>query len=539
MILATYNIHRCIGGDGRLTPESNVEVMKEIDADVIALQEVESRATAGFDMLGHLASAMGMHSIAGPTLVRGEGHYGNALLTRLDILDRRSIDISVPGCEPSGAIEARLRCDGREFCVVATLLGLRPSERRRQVQQLLNRFRPDLQGPAALLGDINEWYLWGRPLRWLHIYFKSTNAPRTFPARWPVFALDRCWIRPRAALARLEAHVSPAAHIASDHLPVMAHILTDALGDAPLGLLPTPRHCSYRRILCTSPPRETAIQTPADRLTYAAATPAALSTISLHDDVEAPPPFYQDSAARRLRRLARIPVVDRCMAGLVGGAQSREHRLHGSAPIRLARKKSTRRVAAALATIRAVHATRRLRLGRHASGVRKELAARPHRRGRLDHQPATRQKSLSLRPPQYLAQGGRGLHHRADGTDVGQAAHPRDLSQRRRVGRRRVRRRSRGKTLLRRRRVGIERRASCAARRHAAQPALLRPPSPDALSQPPHRRDPRAYAGRRNSALTYMRREWRNAAIRSRAPHRRRRAAPRPSWPTPARCTHR
>src|SRR3569832_2205124 len=52
-------------------------------------------------------------------------------------------------------------------------------------------------------------------------------------------------------------------------------------------------------------------------------------------------------------------------------------------------------------------------------------------------------------------------------------------------------------------------------------------------------KDPRAYAGRRNSALTYMRREWRNAAIRSRAPHRRRRAAPRPSWPTPARCTHR
>src|SRR3569833_2153398 len=77
------------------------------------------------------------------------------------------------------------------------------------------------------------------------------------------------------------------------------------------------------------PSRETAIQTPADRLTYAAATPAALSTISLHADVEAPPPFYQDSAARRLRRPARIPVGDRFMACLVVGAQSREHRLLG------------------------------------------------------------------------------------------------------------------------------------------------------------------------------------------------------------------
>src|SRR3569832_1149717 len=138
MILATYNIHRCIGGDGRFAPERIVEVMKEIGADVIALQEVESRATAGFDMLGHLASAKGMHTNAGPTLVRGEGHYGNALLTRLDILARRSFDFCVPGCEPRGANKTRQHRNRREKSVVATHLGLRPSDRRRLVQQLLN-----------------------------------------------------------------------------------------------------------------------------------------------------------------------------------------------------------------------------------------------------------------------------------------------------------------------------------------------------------------------------------------------------------------
>lgn len=236
MIIATYNIHRCVGSDRRFAPERIIEVLKELNADIIALQEVESRVATGFDTLGRLANALGMHAIAGPTLQCRGAHYGNALLTRLDILNRRSIDISVSGCEPRGAIEARLRCDGRVFCVVATHLGLRPSERRQQVQQLLNLFRPELQGPAALLGDINEWYLWGRPLRWLHLYFKNTAAPRTFPARWPVFALDRIWIRPHAALARLEAHVSPASRVASDHLPVKAHILTDELNDAPLGL---------------------------------------------------------------------------------------------------------------------------------------------------------------------------------------------------------------------------------------------------------------------------------------------------------------
>lgn len=235
MIIATYNIHRCIGGDGRFAPERIIEVIKEIDADVLALQEVESRVTAGFDMLKHLAAAVGMRAIAGPTLMRRDAHYGNALLTRLDVLDRRTIDISVPGCEPRGAIEAHLRCGDRRFCVVATHLGLRPSERRRQVKQLLNLFRPELQGPAALLGDINEWYLWGRPLRWLHLYFKNTPAPRTFPARWPVFALDRIWIRPRAALAKLEPHVSAASRIASDHLPVKGSILIEALTETPLG----------------------------------------------------------------------------------------------------------------------------------------------------------------------------------------------------------------------------------------------------------------------------------------------------------------
>lgn len=229
MILATYNIHRCKGGDGRVDPDRIVSVLKELNADIIALQEVESSVNAGFDMLGHLASAMHMTPIAGPTLARGAGHYGNALLTRFQILHQRSIDLSVAGCEPRGAIEATLDCERHPFSVVATHLGLRPAERRAQVQQLLRLFQPELQGPAALLGDINEWYLWGRPLRWLHVYFKETPSPRTFPARWPMFALDRIWVRPRAALQRLEVHDTPLARLASDHLPLKAQLATEAL----------------------------------------------------------------------------------------------------------------------------------------------------------------------------------------------------------------------------------------------------------------------------------------------------------------------
>ena len=77
-----------------------------------------------------------------------------------------------------------------------------------------------------LMGDLNEWYLWGRPLRWLHSHFRETPAaPPTFPARQPVLALDRIWVAPAGSLRRLRRHVSPLARVASDHLPLVAELI--------------------------------------------------------------------------------------------------------------------------------------------------------------------------------------------------------------------------------------------------------------------------------------------------------------------------
>jgi endonuclease/exonuclease/phosphatase family metal-dependent hydrolase len=69
---------------------------------------------------------------------------------------------------------------------------------------------------------LNEWFLWGRPLRWLHAVFRDTPSPATFPSGRPVFALDRLWVRPRAMLGTLAVHRSATARIASDHLPLVA-----------------------------------------------------------------------------------------------------------------------------------------------------------------------------------------------------------------------------------------------------------------------------------------------------------------------------
>jgi endonuclease/exonuclease/phosphatase family metal-dependent hydrolase len=108
--------------------------------------------------------------------------------------------------------------------VIATHLGLRPSERREQVKRLLAALERERPLPTVLTGDVNEWYLWGRPLRWLHRHFKRTPAPPTFPAWRPVFALDRLWTEPARLLAELRVHATPLARVASDHLPLIARL---------------------------------------------------------------------------------------------------------------------------------------------------------------------------------------------------------------------------------------------------------------------------------------------------------------------------
>jgi endonuclease/exonuclease/phosphatase family metal-dependent hydrolase len=219
--IASYNVHRAIGRDRRTDPDRILAVMREVDADVFALQEVEAHDD-GADMLEWLGRKTGFHAIAGTTLMRHDGHFGNGLLTRCPVKGKRLCDLSWRGREPRGAIAADLDCGGVPLRVVATHLGLRPAERRDQVTQLLQLFKDRPHDPSVLLGDLNEWFLWGRPLRRLHRHFRETPAMATFPSRLPVLALDRIWTHPRSMLRRLEVHKTNLARRASDHLPLVA-----------------------------------------------------------------------------------------------------------------------------------------------------------------------------------------------------------------------------------------------------------------------------------------------------------------------------
>lgn len=222
--LATWNLHRGIGRDGVMSPERCAAVLKEIDADVIALQEVESRPGHELDVLAYLARETGCRAIAGMTMVREDNHYGNALLTRLPVSSVRRHDLSVRGREPRAALDVDLGSDQHRIQLITTHLGLHPAERRDQVRRLLSLLDIDGRELVILAGDLNEWFLWGRPLRMLYRVFPDTPHRRTWPAHIPLFALDRIWVHPYSALLNLKVHRSELARVASDHLPLIAEI---------------------------------------------------------------------------------------------------------------------------------------------------------------------------------------------------------------------------------------------------------------------------------------------------------------------------
>ena len=222
--IATYNIHRAVGGDGRADPSRIARTLEELDADLVALQEVSFGAQLPGELLERLAGSMDAEVIAGATLHDARGHYGNAVLSRLPVERASRFDLSVRGREPRGAIEISTGANGVSLQVVATHLGLRPAERRHQIAQLLPLFDASTADVKMLLGDLNEWFLWGRPIRWLHRVFDPGPAPATFPAHRPWLALDRLWVTPSRVLERLYVHDSESARAASDHLPLVGEL---------------------------------------------------------------------------------------------------------------------------------------------------------------------------------------------------------------------------------------------------------------------------------------------------------------------------
>lgn len=220
--IATWNIHDAVGGDGQRDVERVSRVIGSLDAPLVALQEVSCAGPDGACDVAALGRRNGLTWSSVTTRDFGAWKHGNALLSALPVEEVRTHDLSVPHREPRAALEVTVRWGARRVRVVVTHLGLRAGERRQQVRRLLSMVGDEGADATVLLGDINEWWLWGRPLRWLHRRFGQSPALRSFPSRAPLLSLDRVWTHPRQALAHVTVVRSPDARAASDHLPVIA-----------------------------------------------------------------------------------------------------------------------------------------------------------------------------------------------------------------------------------------------------------------------------------------------------------------------------
>ena len=228
--IASYNVHGCVGTDKLEDAARVARVIQELGCDTVGLQEVNTRPGGSHAsmQLDFLAAATGMQAIPGLTILRHDGHFGNALLTRQEVTAVRRHGFTYSRREPRNALDVDLKMGDETVRVIVTHLGLVPAERRFQARKLLALLRDTpTTAPVIVLGDINEWLPLGRPLLWMHEMLGRSPAERSFPSRWPVFALDRVWARPRHNLLAFGAHRSPLSAQASDHLPVKAIIAID------------------------------------------------------------------------------------------------------------------------------------------------------------------------------------------------------------------------------------------------------------------------------------------------------------------------
>jgi endonuclease/exonuclease/phosphatase family metal-dependent hydrolase len=220
--VASYNIHKCAGLDGRVDLDRIADVIREIDADLIGVQEVFRPQALG------LAERLGVEVAMGPTRERDGQLYGNAILTRLAIRGSRTFDLSRPDREPRGGIRLDLAlADGLLLHLFNVHFGLKIRERAAQVRMLVREhiLHDELTGPRVVVGDLNEWFWFpGAVGRTLRRELHGPRIRRTHPAPLPLFPLDRIYWDRDLAADGFHVHRSRLARVASDHLPVVARL---------------------------------------------------------------------------------------------------------------------------------------------------------------------------------------------------------------------------------------------------------------------------------------------------------------------------
>jgi len=221
--VASYNMRKAIGTDRRRNPERVIEVLCEIDAHVVALQEADRRFGERLSALpAHLLEEHSPYRpIPLPHRTGGIGWHGNAILVRKDVEITACEALHIPALEPRGAVLGEVSVAGEALRIVGMHLDLSGLWRRRQSRAIMHRVDQGEPLPTVMMGDLNEWTAGGGCLRDFSHHFAFAPTGRSFHARRPVAALDRIMFR-GLALADCGVHCSPTARKASDHLPIWA-----------------------------------------------------------------------------------------------------------------------------------------------------------------------------------------------------------------------------------------------------------------------------------------------------------------------------
>lgn len=228
--IATYNIHRCRGMDRRVIPSRIVDVLRDVDADVIALQEVIGAGPRGAGHAEEIGAALGMGWVMNCVRLLRSHQFGNVVLSRFPIVQHSQYDLSWRTCEPRNCQRADLQIDGRTLHIYNVHLGTAVFERRYQAGRLAAYVHDRrVTGPKVILGDFNEWVR-GLATKTLSSLFESVDISehlkrrRTYPGIFPVVHLDHIYYDGDVEVRRVEMPRTRKTLMASDHLPLVADL---------------------------------------------------------------------------------------------------------------------------------------------------------------------------------------------------------------------------------------------------------------------------------------------------------------------------
>jgi endonuclease/exonuclease/phosphatase family metal-dependent hydrolase len=225
--LLTYNVHEAVGTGRQQSYQRISEVIKEINPDIINLQEVDSELNEKKNQQSFLFETINetfeYYGIKGITMIRSRSAYGNAIFLKNKPLEIRRHDISFDNREPRGILDCMIQLNDSTLRVINTHFGLKKKERSSQIQILKQLVvQKNENHPILLSGDFNEWNSHSNNLKALREVMNMVPSEFTFPAKFPLFALDRIFYKGKIELLNSKRHKSPLSLSASDHLPIVA-----------------------------------------------------------------------------------------------------------------------------------------------------------------------------------------------------------------------------------------------------------------------------------------------------------------------------